>query len=421
MQCWRQQQQRILVFTASVLSCVIPACAWMQASHVWPSLAQPVSRALRVRGFVAFPTRQSPPAARRASRSLTMSDRPAVHVSCASVRDWELLLASAAPEDLALLNIEGGAAGVSVCDKAADAVLKPTPEAPFDASQFHSFLALRPTRSLGRVLLHAETLSSTQELLFDQCRSPPDGLLCIADRQTKGKGRGSNEWASPAGCLCFSFVWSVADAALLPFFQYIVSMALHRAVAQEAGGDAKRLGLRLKWPNDIYIVKADSSSTVMSTKTKIGGVLCQSTVAAGAMTGKPFRVVAGVGVNVLNSQPTTCLRDVVAQHDDEAAAVLSRERIAAAFCFQFEQLAGELESKGFNALVSEYLSQWMHSGQEVEVQIEDKSQGMQKAVIVGLAPSGFLRAVSQSTGQELELHPDGNSLDMMQGLIYTKR
>ena len=314
MQCWQREQ---ILFTASVLSCVIPACAWMQTSHVWPSLAQPASRALRVHGFVAFPTRHSPPAARqRASRSLTMSDRPAVHVSCASVRDRELLLASAASEDLALLNIEGGAAGVSVCDKAVDAVLKPTPEAAFDASRFHSFLALRPTRSLGRVLVHAETLSSTQELLFDQCRSPPDGLLCIADRQTKGKGRGSNEWASPAGCLCFSFVWSVADAALLPFFQYIVSMALYRAVAQEAG-DAKRLGLRLKWPNDIYIVKTDSSLTVMSTKTKIGGVLCQSTVAAGAVTGKPFRVVAGVGVNVLNSQPTTCLRDVVAQHDDD--------------------------------------------------------------------------------------------------------
>jgi len=41
--------------------------------------------------------------------------------------------------------------------------------------------------------MHAKTLASTQELLFDQLRSQPDGLVCVADHQTKGKGRGSNE------------------------------------------------------------------------------------------------------------------------------------------------------------------------------------------------------------------------------------
>jgi len=42
---------------------------------------------------------------------------------------------------------------------------------------------------------------------------------------------------------------------------------------------------------------------------------------------------------------------------------VSRESVLAAFCYHFEQLAHELETRGFDALVSEYLAQWMHSGQ----------------------------------------------------------
>jgi hypothetical protein len=54
---------------------------------------------------------------------------------------------------------------------------------------------------LGHVLLYAQSLPSTQDLLFADLRDPPRGLVCVADRQTKGRGRGSNVWASPAGCL----------------------------------------------------------------------------------------------------------------------------------------------------------------------------------------------------------------------------
>ena len=95
----------------------------------------------------------------------------------------------------------------------------------------------------------------------------------------------------------------MANAALLPFFQYIVSMAVYRAVSQLAGGDAREaLGLRLKWPNDIYLVSAGSEAAGgaaggSAKREKIGGVLCQSSVAIGAAA-KPYRVVAGVGINV---------------------------------------------------------------------------------------------------------------------------
>ena len=42
--------------------------------------------------------------------------------------------------------------------------------------------------TLGRVLLHAEQLPSTQTLLQSNSRLLTDGLVCIADVQRAGKG-----------------------------------------------------------------------------------------------------------------------------------------------------------------------------------------------------------------------------------------
>ena len=53
--------------------------------------------------------------------------------------------------------------------------------------------------------------------------------------------------------------------------------------------------IRIKWPNDIY-----------SNGMKIGGVLCHSTYRE-----KDFHVVIGVGLNLDNSQPTTCVNDII--------------------------------------------------------------------------------------------------------------
>ncbi len=57
------------------------------------------------------------------------------------------------------------------------------------------------------------------------------------------------------------------------------------------------IDIAIKWPNDIY-----------SSNMKIGGILCHSTFRS-----KEFRVVIGVGLNLDNSQPTTCINDILHQ------------------------------------------------------------------------------------------------------------
>jgi Biotin/lipoate A/B protein ligase family len=51
------------------------------------------------------------------------------------------------------------------------------------------------------------------------------------------------------------------------------------------------LGVRIKWPNDIYCGNL-----------KLGGILCQT-----AYRDQKFHLVSGVGLNLDNPEPTTCI------------------------------------------------------------------------------------------------------------------
>ena len=55
----------------------------------------------------------------------------------------------------------------------------------FDAHLYFGHLGVA---TVGRVLLHAEQLPSTQTLLQSNSRLLTDGLVCIADVQRAGKG-----------------------------------------------------------------------------------------------------------------------------------------------------------------------------------------------------------------------------------------
>lgn len=54
--------------------------------------------------------------------------------------------------------------------------------------------------------------------------------MFVADEQTQGRGRGENVWTSPLGCLMFSFKCTQTVGAKLPFLQYLVSLALIKAI-----------------------------------------------------------------------------------------------------------------------------------------------------------------------------------------------
>lgn len=124
-------------------------------------------------------------------------------------------------------------------------------------------------------------------------RALPVPLLSLATRQLSGRGRGSNPWVSPAGCLQFSLLLrpglSSLPASRLVFVQYLFALAVVDASRELLGQAGDRI--KLKWPNDIYALVnvTDEEGRIREEKRKIGGILVSTNFNAGEVD-----VVVGV-------------------------------------------------------------------------------------------------------------------------------
>jgi biotin--protein ligase len=363
--------------------------------------------------------------------------------------------------------------------------------------------------SAGPLAIAAQAAAQTDNGWNEPKPLLPDGAALIADEQGDGRGRGGNRWASPGGCLMFTCLRSLrVPGQLAPFINYAVCLAVvegAREAAAEAAAEALRraaqaavnggggaddqeaitraaraaadsLPLRVKWPNDIYCSwdgplggggGAGSSSsaapdpspspslqaipdprdpTGLPPVVKIGGALIHTTFSGG---GK-FSVLTGVGLNVSNRAPTTCLDALLEralpsagqQGGLEAAAArggvaVRREVLLAHVLARLDACFASLEARGFAPLERRYLAAWLHSGQRLALAGPEQGgpapgspvamaaaageggggkAGGAVITVAGLSPSGFLLGVDDAGGQ-YELTPDGNSLDMMAGLL----
>lgn len=269
------------------------------------------------------------------------------------------------------------------------------------------------TRVFGRLFLYGPSVTSTQTLMRDELPPLPQGTLFVADQQTSGKGRGSNVWTSPPGCLLFSFKCELAKPQLIPFVQYLACLALVHAIARLH----PEVEVRIKWPNDIYTTKGQ----------KIGGILCQST-----FFNANFDITIGIGLNVSNPEPTTCLVSMLQEAlqdkagEDVAATdcnnpVFTREGVMASFMCVWEEYFEIFTLTGFSSFREPYLQAWLHSGQKVKLKQEAGVEGKHVIVESISLENGYLVAAdSVDSSKKYELHPDGHSLDWMAGLLVHK-
>lgn len=268
------------------------------------------------------------------------------------------------------------------------------------------------SRQTPTVLITASTTASTQSSLQKRAGRLVHGTVFVADVQKGGRGRGGNIWESPDGCLMFSMSLTYpGDGKTLPFVQYIVSLAIvdtikslvHRAETHEP------FPIRIKWPNDIYYYDdcSNTENTQQQQPIKIGGILCHS-----SYRDSSFCMTVGVGINVANSNPTTCLNDIFGND-----AEIRREDVVAGIVYRVESMLPQLAANGFDQFKQAYYDAWLHSGQAVSVKDGDMFVSVN---ITGLTEQGYLLAIGQH-GEQYELCPDGNSLDFFHGLIVSKK
>ena len=73
---------------------------------------------------------------------------------------------------------------------------------------------------------------------------------------------------------------------------------------------------------------------------------------------------------------------------------------------------------GLSHILDLYHRYWLHGEQEVS--LKDPGGSVTRGVVKSLDPEGFLAVQLIPDGKIVSVHPDGNSFDMMQGLIQPK-
>lgn len=143
------------------------------------------------------------------------------------------------------------------------------------------------TLRIGTEIVVHEEVGSTNEIAKASLeRGDPEGLVVIANRQSRGKGRSGRTWSSVAD------VGIYLSIALIPEMKsvHLPRLTLMAGVAAvDAVNGFARSRATLKWPNDILV---DNK--------KLGGILCERCRTPNAKDA----VVIGIGLNVNHDAET---------------------------------------------------------------------------------------------------------------------
>lgn len=289
---------------------------------------------------------------------------------------------------------------------------------------------------IGETILYGHVVTSTSTMLyknFNLLRMLPNGFSAVGTIQVSGRGRGNNVWVNPPGVLATSTVLRLPlrDQNGLPspmiFMQYIISLAMVEAIRGYGPGyDA--MPIRIKWPNDIYAENpeydpADTSDTAQPQLYKISGLLVNSNIME-----NEYVLVAGIGVNVSNHAPSISLNTIVDKVNRKRAgnapplASYAIETLLAKYFTVLSNILVKFKYHGFTAFEDLYYQRWLH--QDKIVTLEQYANA--KARIRGISKDYGMLVVEEldrnnvPTGKVYELQPDGNSFDMMKGLLKKK-
>jgi BirA family biotin operon repressor/biotin-[acetyl-CoA-carboxylase] ligase len=208
---------------------------------------------------------------------------------------------------------------------------------------------------IAAVQVHDDLDSTNSHLMREGRTGAPAGTLCLAERQTAGRGRRGRSWVSPFGTnLYLSLLWRFP---LGPSQLGGLSLAAGTAVAAAVRAEGvEEVGL--KWPNDL-----------LWRRRKLGGLLVE---VAGEAAG-PSLVVVGVGINTRLGaagagidQPWADLAEVLGEGGCERNRLAAR--VAAALATAMDRFAHE----GLPPFLPEWTAFDRYRGEAVEVVIGDQ-------------------------------------------------
>lgn len=180
-------------------------------------------------------------------------------------------------------------------------------------------------------------IDSTNQYLLDRADSLQSGSVCLAEYQTKGRGRRGREWVSPFGAnLYMSMYWRLdAGMAAAMGLSLVVGVAIVEAL-EELGLE----GVKLKWPNDLYYQDK-----------KLAGILVEMSGQAGAAA----NLVIGMGMNLMMPEKTEGITQPWASLKDVAnTGTLDRNELAITLINTLHQALTDYELEGMQGFVTRW-------------------------------------------------------------------
>lgn len=181
---------------------------------------------------------------------------------------------------------------------------------------------------VGCYIVQLEEVTSTNDLAWQMAEEgAPEGLVVMAESQTRGRGQQGKRWESPGGGLWVSIL-------LRPSFpsRHARMFTLVGAIAAaEAIRLTSRLEVLIRPPNDLILEGK-----------KIGGILCEAKVA-----GKRIRhLVMGIGINVNQERGdfSPSLESLATSMRQESGRIWDRRTLAEALCDRLEFWYGSLRA-----------------------------------------------------------------------------
>jgi len=261
------------------------------------------------------------------------------------------------------------AAGLDIRAQAGSGYRLAAPLDLLDAAAIRAGLAPATARRLGDLDVFWQVDSTSSELLRRAPAGARDRSVCLAERQSAGRGRRGRAWQMPLG-------GGLALSMLCRFDGAMASLAGLSLVAGLAAVDALARcgvdGVGLKWPNDLVARGA-----------KLGGIL----VELGGDALGPCHAVIGVGINLrLGAAAATIDQRVV---DIETLAhVPSRNALAARLVESLDDMIDVFARDGFAAFAERYAQCDVLRGHEIDV---SRANGTQRGIARGVDARGALR------------------------------
>ncbi len=217
---------------------------------------------------------------------------------------------------------------------------------------------------VGKEILFFDSLPSTNDraLEIGRQRQDPEGIVVLADMQTRGRGRLGRTWISPAGVnlyftVLFSPPSSIDETRLITLAAPVAAV---RAIRGSAG-----LKAGIKWPNDILIGGK-----------KAGGILIEMK----PLGNKKNLLAVGIGINVNMSVKTlpADIRDLSTSLKTEKDRPVDRLNLLREMLAEMERSYKFLLTGNRGALINEWIRLNSTIGNQVTVKNEN-------SVITGVA------------------------------------